>query len=306
MMRRLPLAAGILSVLACNANVPGQRSPVPDSSGPNPQQLVNALLEADRAYSAASAKTDLVTGLRAMFARDVAMPTPARKFAQGLSEVTEALRANPANAKSRIEWTPIRGGISADALHGFTYGYMSLHNPDGTVSPLKYLAYWVREDGAWKVAAYKRFRRPPGEVSMALIPASLPTRLVAPTTDSTVIAGHARTLAAAEQAFSDESAVIGVGPAFAKWGSADAMNMGRLAAFTFSAAEIGRDIGGANPSEPGTIAWKSDRVIVSSSGDLGVSFGMIRQRADANDPGQPFFTIWRRASPSDPWRYIAE
>jgi hypothetical protein len=89
---------------------------------------------------------------------------------------------------------------------------------------------------------------------------------------------------------------IGVGPAFVKWGSADAMNMGRLAAFTMSAAEIGKDIGGPNPNEPGTIKWKADHVIASSSGDLGVSIGYIRQKGDASAPGSPFFTVWRKGA----------
>ena len=36
-----------------------------------PQSVVDELLAADRAFSAASAKTDLVSGLTAMFAEDV-------------------------------------------------------------------------------------------------------------------------------------------------------------------------------------------------------------------------------------------
>ena len=37
-----------------------------------PQQVADELLAADRAYSAASAKTDLISGIAAMFADDVA------------------------------------------------------------------------------------------------------------------------------------------------------------------------------------------------------------------------------------------
>ena len=38
----------------------------------------------------------------------------------------QALRANPDNAGARLEWAPIRGGISADGQHGFTFGYMTV------------------------------------------------------------------------------------------------------------------------------------------------------------------------------------
>jgi hypothetical protein len=49
-------------------------------------------------------------------------------------------------------------------------------------------------------------------------------------------------------------------------------------------------------------------VIVASSGDLGVSIGMIRrnQPVTGQPTAFPFFTIWRRATPTAPWRYIAE
>ena len=50
--------------------------------------------------------------------------------------------------------------------------------------------------------------------------------------------------------------------------------------------------------------WAPDRVIVASSGDLGVTIGMIHR----NDKSAsfPFFTIWRRGSPMESWKYIAE
>jgi hypothetical protein len=85
------------------------------------------------------------------------------------------------------------------------------------------------------------------------------------------------------------------------------MNIGREPAFTFGNVEIGKGVGGAAPSAPSPLAWESDyRVIVASSGDLGVSIGFIRQKADSKAPPFPFFTIWRRESPTAPWRYIAE
>jgi hypothetical protein len=273
------------------------------------QEQADALLAADRAYSIASAKTDLVSGLTAMFSRGVIMPVPgtAARFAEGITAVTEALRANPANAQSKTEWVPVRAGISADGQHGFTFGYMTIRRGDGTDAPAKYLAYWVKEDGTWRVAAYKRSGRPAGEVSLALMPASLPARMVPPITDSTIVSGFAATLAAAEKAFSDEAAIIGLGPAFEKYGRPDAMNMGREASFTFGNVEIGKGVGGPTPTQPSTLAWGADyRVMVASSGDLGVSIGFIRNKADPSAPPFPFFTIWRRDSPTAPWRYVAE
>ena len=91
-----------------------------------------------------------------------------------------------------------------------------------------------------------------------------------------------------------------------KYGSADAMNMGGPGSpsFVFGSAEIGKLVSGGKLDEPSPVNWAPDRVIVASSGDLGVTIGTIHR----NDKSAsfPFFTVWRRASPTDPWRYIAE
>lgn len=101
-----------------------------------PQSVVDELLAADRAFSAASAKTDLVSGLTAMFGDEVVIPNPPDRFAEGKAAVVAMLRANADNARSRTEWTPVRGGVSADGQHGFTVGYMTLHRPDDTTLAL--------------------------------------------------------------------------------------------------------------------------------------------------------------------------
>jgi len=276
-----------------------------------PQSVVDELLGADRAFSAASAKTDLVTGLAAMFAADVAMPIPGSKFSASAAEAVEALRANPDNSKSRADWVAVRGGVSADGLQGYTWGYMTVHKPDGTTAPLKYLSYWVKEATGWRVAAYKRRPRAAGEISLTPVAPSLPSRLVAPSTDAATIERFRASLDATERAFSDEAKIVGLGVAFARYGSADAVNMGGAnnAAFVVGPEAIGQLVSEGKPADPSTLTWGPDRTIVASSGDLGVTIGLIRETASGagpNAPVYPFFTVWRRASPAEPWRYIAE
>jgi hypothetical protein len=299
---RAATVAALLATAACAS------APRGGSAG-DPRAALDGLLAADRAFSAASAGTDLVSGISAMFAPDVVMPLPNGSFAESAQAATAALRENPANDDARAQWAPVRGGISADGEHGFTFGYMTIRQADGTAVPAKYLAYWVRQPAGWRVAVYKRARRPEGEVSTELLPPALPARLVPPTADAATRASHAASLDAAERAFSDESQTIGLGPAFAKWGSGDAMNMGREAAFTMGAANIGAAIGGGSPG-PSPVSWAPERVIVASSGDLGVTIGHIRPNAPPADgsrlAGAPFFTIWRRPTPDSPWRYVAE
>jgi ketosteroid isomerase-like protein len=279
-----------------------------------PQSVLDELLAADRAFAAAAAKTTAVPALTAMFAEDVAMPTsvPTPGFARGRTQAAEALKANPDNAQGRLTWAPIRGGVSADGRHGFTVGYMRLTRPDGSQQPIKYVAYWVKQGDGWRVAVYKRVLADQAPTVHDLMAPALPSEIVAPTTDPATIARHKATLEAAEKAFSDEAQTIGLGPAFAKHGSADAVNVGPRTSPTFvvSAAAIGKAVGAGSEGKPSPIAWAADEgSVVASSGDLGVTFGFIRQNATpaGGQPNAvPFITIWRRANANAPWRYIAE
>jgi ketosteroid isomerase-like protein len=277
-----------------------------------PQAAVDELLAADRQFSAAGAKLDAVASISAMFADEVVMmPAPPDGFARGKAKAIEAVAANPDHPKSRIEWTPIRGGISADGQHGFTFGYMTLLRPDGSKVPIKYLSYWVKQQDGWRVAVYKRSRSAEVSGPHSLMPPALPARLVAPTTDAASVAGFRDSLDQAERAFSDEAQKIGIGPAFAKYGSIDAVNLGPATEprVIVGAAAIGRAIGGDGPPAGSPFSWAPDRVIVASSGDLGVTIGFLRRNTPppAGQPATiPFITVWRRATPADPWRYVAE
>jgi hypothetical protein len=149
-------------------------------------------------------------------------------------------------------------------------------------------------------------------VSVSMMAPSLPDRWVAPSEDEGATANHQASLIAAERAFSDRAQVIGLGAAFVENGRADAVNMGgrTAASFVVGAEAIGQSVGAGAPQPTSPVSWSADRAIVASSGDLGVTFGVIRPNAppeNASGPtGFPFFTIWRRAGPGDRWRYIAE
>lgn len=270
----------------------------------SPAQAADDLLATDRAFAAAAARTDTISGLSAMFSDDIVMPLPGGAFAQGREAAVAALRVNPANATSRTEWTPIRVGVSADGRHGFSFGYMATRAGDDGARPGKYLAYWVRTAQGWRVVAYKRAPRPAGEVSTVMLAPSLPGQA------NVVSAGADRdgqSLRAAEQAFSDTAQEIGIGPAFVRNGTADAMNMGGGPEFLIGADAIAAGV--AAPGGTGSpVRWSSDGVLVAASGDLGVSWGVIRANAPPPE-GQPaasaFFTIWRRGDDGR-WRYIAE
>lgn len=245
-----------------------------------------------------------------MFDDSIILPVQFR-FADGKEAAVAALRENPQNAASRLEWSPVRGGVSADGQHGFTFGFMTQRVGDSTHT-VKYLAYWVKRDEGWRVLTYRRRRAAQGPRRTAMMEPSLPAAWTAPSRDAGVVAAHRASLAAAEQRFSDSAQVVGLQAAFESFGLPDAINLGGPGAsdFVVGSAAIGRAVGAGSAGQPSPVSWRADYgVVVASSSDLGVTFGHIRPNAtDARRPaaGSPFFTIWRRASPSAPWRYVAE
>lgn len=298
------------SILVAAVPVAAQGAEPVTAVAVTPAAQLAELVAADKAFAEKARDLPFPDAVGAMLAPDAVMPARGSKpFLRSRDEIIAYLKANPATVVAHAEWMPVRGGISADGRQGFTAGYLTITQPDGTKQPGKYMTYWGRTIDGWRALAYKRAPRPEGAVDGAFHALGLP--------DPAKWRGPALrnaldTLLDAERAFAAKAQIIGVGPAFAEYGRADAINMGAGAGYTESAAAIAA---GFDPEpEPGkTIEWGPDFGIVSASGDLGVSFGRItpKQRLpglapDAPVPASPFFTIWHRDTPTGPWRYIAE
>lgn len=299
----------MLVALACASFGPGASRPV--AAQQTPQAIAQSLLETDRAFAVTASRTDMLSALSAMFADDVMMPLSQNGFAKGRPAVLVAIGAMPGSAAARASWAPIRVGISADAAHGFTFGYLTLIAPDSSRVSRKYMAYWVRNAGVWRVLAYKQGRAPGPATSMAIMPPALPSSIVDVQHDALRAATIRHELMRAEDSFSLEAQRIGVGNAFAALGVPDAVNMAgsTSASFIVGAQAIAKHVARGNMAAS-DVVWGADTAFVASSGDLGITFGVIRERAPAagRDPGAgyPFFTIWRRAGRMAVWKYVAE
>lgn len=293
-------------VVSIGPTVPPKRA----NTDPAAEALALELLTADRAFAAAAPKLNVIDALGAMFAADVTMPAPPGVFAKSRDEAMNMLRGNADNARSHLDWSPVRAGVSGDGRHGFTFGFMTLTRPDSSQVPMKYLAYWRKDGNAWRVVAYKRAGRPAGPVSTNLMSSSLPVHLMAANPSATELARLEKELGDAERAFSAEAGKIGLGPAFKRNGAPDAMNMGgpQTAGFVIGPDAIGKSVGGAD-STPSALTWAPDeRIIVASSGDLGITLGYIHAPDPQGGAARrlPFMTIWKRTSPNAPWQYVAE
>lgn len=294
----------VLAFLALPATLVAQQ--------PAPEALVKALISADRGFAEIAKVRGCGAVFTEMFTADVTIPAGPRGLLQGRDSVIALYAAAPGFAAAKCSWTPMRGGVSADGTQGFTFGTMTQTNGDGTTVPFRYLAYWVKGKSGWQVAVYKRLRAPVPVVPATMWTASIPPAYIAPRSDAAAQRAIEESLAEAERSFSREAQTLGLGPAFVKFGSSDAMNLGSPADsnFTFGAGAIGAKVGEGEQPNSSSVSWGPERVIAASSGDLGVTIGMIYPNAPAATGGKakgfPFFTVWRRAGPGQPWRYVAE
>jgi hypothetical protein len=240
---------------------------------------VAALLATDRGFAAAAAHAPSVAdALAPMLDAEAVMPVPGRGLAIGREAVLAAVRAAD-NAPGGLGWTPVRAGISADGSQGFTFGFLTLAGGDPARRNRKYLAYWIRRPAGWRVVAYRQNVRAPGAVSTAMLPPALPTFAARPVAEPARDAANRASLAAAEQAFSDRAQAVGLAAAFREYGRADAMNMYNGAGFTLGPDAIAAGFPAAETRSP--VHWSTRMTFVASSGDLGVSIGIIRRNGAA-------------------------
>lgn len=302
-MRVFMISAAVALVLAGPAAPLAARARATSSS---PQAVAQSLLAADRSFAKAAQKLSAQEAISAMVLDDVVMfIVPQPSLARGKGEALSVLEKAFAGKPSTLSWTPVGFGISSDGQQGFTYGFTSRSIAGEAAQNGKYLAYWVKRPEGWRVAAYKLVPRPEGDVSTTLRPI-LPERIVPPSRQTAALEKYRAEVDRVERAFSDESQVTGLGAAFRKYGTAEAMNLGGSADFTYGNDAIAAGFGEDKTSP---LRWAPDGVLVASSGDLGITYGYLQRNGEV-PKGRlakiPWFTVWRRSAPNQPWRYIAE
>lgn len=139
---------------------------------------------------------------------------------------------------------------------------MTMRRADGTVAAGKYLAYWEKQPDGWRALAYKR------GVAKEVPPAApvsylLPKQITAVKRDAAAIERDRESLANAERLFSKDAQTIGLGPAFKKYGSPDAINLGGpdVQTFLFGNEAIGTAIGGTATTRP--VNWGPEKTLIA-------------------------------------------
>ena len=280
-----------------------------------PRAVADELLAADRSFAAGAATRNVVDALAPMFAADVVMPLPTGTFARGKDKVSEALAGNPDNTQGKIEWFPARAGLSADGQHGFTVGYMTLKRGDDAARCLSSTwSYWVKQPEGWRVAIYKRSRsaegaRPPRRAAAGVARAARG----AARRDAALREKHRKSLEAGGTGVLGRSAEDRYRPGVRKLRKRRCGEHGRTSAHADLHRRLRGDrqerrCGPAGTDSP--VTWvrglrRARRVERRPRRDDGLD--PSEHAAAAGQPAAiPFVTIWRRASVTDPWRYVAE
>jgi ketosteroid isomerase-like protein len=267
-----------------------------------------ALLAADRKLGSSGNAPDAVSAISAQFADSISFISLGQIF-RGVPAAREALSRNPDNVKGTVTWAPIQGDVSADGKVGYTLGYLTLKAPDGKETPGKYVSYWIKEKGVWRVLVYKRAGRAPGALPGEEAAPVKPAMKAAQNT-ATDSSRFAQELDRAERNFSDEAGKIGLGPAFTKNSADDAHHVGgpNDAQFRRGPAEIGAGVAAGGEPPLGSITWVPDVVYVANSGDLGITFGYISIAAAGGAPARKvsYLTVWKRNSITDKWKLAVE
>jgi hypothetical protein len=272
-------------------------------AAPPSRDAVEDLLDADRAFSTSAHGKNVVDSIAQFLADDARAPKPDGSFARTKQEIIDLLSSNPLNLTATADWAPVRGGISADATQGFTYGFFYVHVAGQPDRRAKYLAYWKKTSAGWRAIAYRRNVSNAGTISTAMRDPSVPHVMLPERPSPQIVSKYRDSLSARESAFSAHAHDVGLKQAFLDFGAPDAMNLnGGSPDFAFGPTAIAA---GLPADVPSPVIWAADEaVVVSSTGDLGITFGYIRPTGALGTT--PFYTIWRRDSPSGEWHYVAE
>jgi ketosteroid isomerase-like protein len=230
------------------------------------------------------------------FADDIVYLRAAAPPLFGRDAAGATFAANPSPAPGTT-WQPIGGGVSRDALAGYTFGIAVMPRAEGSPVVGRYLAFWQRRRGGpWQLAAY-------AEVGAAA-PAvkAVPEAMPVPAT----LHGAAQQIIYADSDFANDAALVGTAAAFGNAVAADGVVFGGPE-IVFGPTAV-RDL---FESQRGTsLSWQPIYARAAASGDLGFSIGesVATARGQSGAAVQRFgkyLTIWRK-EPNGDWKFVVD
>jgi len=263
-------------------------------------------------FGPGSAARPIADGVTRLFASDVVYLQAGLPIVQGRDAARAAMLALPNAATTVLSWRPLRGDVSADGKHGYTYGGTELRtaNPDGTttVDFGRYIAFWEKGgDNRWRIAAYVRNRSPafPGEQPAGF---ESPTDKTYPSFPIASVAAERTVLLGVDAAFAAASISGTVADAFAAYVAPDGAALSGPEILYGPAAIHAFFDAGVPPGDQ--LDWTPEIADVAASGDLGFTVGNSAYRT-TDETGAPlafyskYLTIWKKQRDGQ-WKFVVD
>jgi len=259
------------------------------------QKNIRALIETERAFSRLSAEKGIPAAFVAYLADDALvfrpLPVPGKPLYQN----------RPANPGVRLTWEPARAGLSYDGDLGFTSGPWELvYNQDGKQKTGygHFVTIWKKQtDGTWRVAIDLGIDHQKPATATADIRLSLPDwrwrlrrapEIMHEIENLRTVDGHLYSASSAEE----------MAAGFVKNSEAGVWLL-RDGAEPLAGRPAGEKYLRNNP---GVYSCRVDTVAISSSADLGYTFGTFKQTmGDSVENQYSYLHIWRKQRPGA-WR----
>ena len=266
------------------------------------------LLRADLGRADSVARLGYTAGLTSEFTSDVVYLRGGLPILRGRAAARALIEAESIGTGTSVRWQPVRAEASRDHASGYTYGYAIYGTQQEGAPGLRvdrYIAFWRKEQGAWRIAAYaETYGAPPAALAL---PPGAAAGVVA---DAPMAKRRAPVdaLRAADEDFSRDAQKYGTGSAFGRYAAADAQIFSAPGEFITGPAAIAESFGAS--AEKGSLAWHPVEGELAGSGDLGYTVGNAVFTGVRED-GAPvvryskYLTVWKRQRDGS-WRYVVD
>jgi ketosteroid isomerase-like protein len=273
------------------------------------EEAHDGLLRSDLSRTDTVARRGLVAGLGALFTDDVIYLRGGLPLLKGRESASAVIGADTAAAAASVRWQPVRAEVSSDRRSGYSYGYSVYAlraRAENTIRIDRYIAFWRKERGAWRISAYAE--------TYSAAPANIPLPDVA---GRGVLAdvvmsprgGALDAIRLADAAFSSAASTSGTGEAFGRYAARDAQVFSAPGEF-ITGPEAIRDSFGP-PSGKNSLVWHPVEGEMAGSGDLGFTVGNAVFTDSTAGSAQPlvqhskYLTVWKRQRDGT-WKYVVD
>ncbi|MEO7455772.1 MAG: DUF4440 domain-containing protein [Gemmatimonadaceae bacterium] len=312
----MPVRAGwlivfpVLLVAGCKSAQPGPAfagaallAPSSDAEAAHDE-----LLRADLGRADSVARLGFAAGLASELASDVLYLRGGLPILRGRGPARAVIDAESMGPGTSVRWQPVRAEASSDNASGYTYGYAIYGTAQPGAPALRvdrYIAFWRKEQGRWRIAAYaETYGTPPSALALP------------PEASSGVVAdapmykrrGALDDIRAADEDFSRAATKFGTGAAFGRYAAADGQIFSGPGEFITGPVAIAESF--ESGTTKGTLVWHPVEGEMSGSGDLGFTVGNavftgVREDGAALVRYSKYLTVWKRQRDGS-WRYVVD